>query len=138
SCERARGEIPQTFALDGGKLPRIWNEPAGGLVSEYAVEKRGHSNGSPHIRTEAEGNNAGTDDGAFATGGTAHDACDVVRIVRAAVDLVVGLHPHAGFGGIRDADGNRAGLTIPGDGCGVFGGAKPDARYDAGGVRHAF
>ncbi len=131
------GEVAQHLVLGHRVLPRAGHEPTRCLVAEHAVEEGRAPDGAADVGAQPERRCARADDRALATGAATRDATRVVGVVRAAVDVVVRLHPHAQLGRVRHAERNGAGFAQPRDGRGIAVGDHVPTAHQPGGVRHA-
>src|SRR5262245_24913629 len=84
-------------------------QSAGWFVGEYAAERRRKSERATDVAAHSKSCTAARHDRCFAARAAARGVLHIVRVVRTAVDEVVGLIPHAPFGNIRTGDGNRTG-----------------------------
>src|SRR5690606_15114539 len=92
-----------------GKLPGAGYEPARRLVPEDAAKEGRHANRPADVGPEAERRRPRAHDGAFSSRAPARHPTPVVWVVRAPVDAVARLHPHAELGdvGHPEHDGAR-------------------------------
>ena len=104
-------------------LAGVVDEAAGRLVAEDAVEEGRHADRPADVRAQPERRAARADDGALAARAAADGAARIVGVVGAAVDAVVGLHPHAELGDVGDPERDGARRAQPGDPDGVALGA---------------